>query len=44
MGCECLVFEMLHRDLHDTVVLYPNDMPLSTIRPIAKQVYEYFFL
>uniref|UniRef100_H3DBH9 Protein kinase domain-containing protein n=1 Tax=Tetraodon nigroviridis TaxID=99883 RepID=H3DBH9_TETNG len=35
-GRECLVFEMLHRDLHDTISLYPNDMPLSTIRSNCK--------
>ncbi|XP_029681920.1 homeodomain-interacting protein kinase 2-like [Takifugu rubripes] len=38
-GCDCLVFELLHRDLQHTIAVYPNDMPLCTIRPIAKQLF-----
>ncbi|XP_056887249.1 homeodomain-interacting protein kinase 1-like [Takifugu flavidus] len=38
-GCECLVFELLHRDLRSTIKVHPHEMPLRTIRPIAKQLF-----
>lgn len=36
---ECLVFEMLYRNLHYFIICNPKRIPLSKIRAIAKQVW-----
>lgn len=35
---ECLVFEMLYRNLHYFIIWNPKSIPLIKIRAIAKQV------
>lgn len=37
-GYRCMVFEMLHKDLHDAIVSEDLEMQLTEIRPIARQV------
>lgn len=37
-GHQCLVFELLYKDLNQTVIDNDLEMQLTEIRPIAKQV------
>lgn len=36
---ECLVFEMLYRNLQYFIIVNPDRIPLNKIRAIAKQVW-----
>lgn len=37
-GHQCMVFELLHKDLYQTIINNDLEMQLTEIRPIAKQV------
>lgn len=37
-GHQCLVFELLYKDLNQTIIDNDLEMQLTEIRPIAKQV------
>lgn len=38
-GHLCMVFELLHKDLYQTIINNDLEMQLTEIRPIAKQVF-----